>query len=40
MTAYDGTYVALAEVLEAPLLTCDERLARAHGHQARIEVVL
>lgn len=28
-TAYDGAYVALAERLEAPLLTTDERLARA-----------
>jgi predicted nucleic acid-binding protein len=39
MTAYDGAYVALAEALEAPLLTCDQKLARAHGHRARIEVV-
>ena len=39
MTAYDAAYVALAEVLNAPLLTRDARLARAHGHQARVEVI-
>ncbi|HYC09072.1 MAG TPA: type II toxin-antitoxin system VapC family toxin [Steroidobacteraceae bacterium] len=39
MTAYDGVYVALAEALAAPLLTCDEKLARAHGHTAVIELV-
>jgi predicted nucleic acid-binding protein len=37
MTAYDGAYVALAEALDAPLLTCDWKLARAHGHRATIE---
>ena len=37
VTAYDAVYVALAEALGAPLLTCDRRLARAHGHRARIE---
>ena len=39
MTAYDGAYVALAEALGAPLLTCDGKLARAHGHRATIEMV-
>jgi predicted nucleic acid-binding protein len=39
LTAYDATYVALAEVLDAPLLTADRRLARAPGHRARIEVL-
>ena len=39
LTAYDATYVALAEVLSAPLLTCDTRLAASHGHEAIIEVV-
>jgi len=38
-TAYDGTYIALAEALEAPLLTSDGRLARVPGHAARVEVV-
>jgi predicted nucleic acid-binding protein len=37
MTAYDGAYIALAEALDAPLLTCDGKLARAHGHRATIE---
>ncbi len=39
MTAYDATYVALAEALDAPLLTCDAKLAAAPGHTARIELV-
>jgi predicted nucleic acid-binding protein len=39
MTAYDAVYVALAEALDAPLLTCDRRLATAAGHRARIEVI-
>lgn len=39
MTAYDGVYVALAEGLDAPLLTCDARLASAHGHRATIRLV-
>jgi predicted nucleic acid-binding protein len=39
LTAYDAAYVALAEVLRAPLLTCDRRLARAPGHSARVEIL-
>jgi predicted nucleic acid-binding protein len=39
LTAYDGAYVALAEALSAPLLTCDSKLAGAHGHHATIELV-
>jgi predicted nucleic acid-binding protein len=38
MTAYDAAYVALAEALGAPLLTCDGRLAASPGHDARIEL--
>lgn len=39
VTAYDGTYIALAEALAAPLVTRDRRLAAAGGHNAQIEVV-
>lgn len=39
LTAYDAAYVALAEVLDTPLLTRDSRLAAAAGHRARIELV-
>lgn len=37
LTAYDAVYVALAELLDAPLVTRDRRLARAAGHAAEIE---
>jgi predicted nucleic acid-binding protein len=39
VTAYDAAYVALSEALAAPLLTCDSRLGRSHGHRARIDVI-
>ena len=39
ITAYDATYVALAEVLDAPLITCDSKLARSHGHRATVELI-
>ncbi len=39
MSAYDAVYVSLAEVLDARLLTCDRRLARAPGGRARLEFV-
>lgn len=39
LTAYDATYVALAEALDAPLLTRDQRLAAAPGNTAQIELV-
>ncbi|MGH7336564.1 MAG: type II toxin-antitoxin system VapC family toxin [Myxococcota bacterium] len=38
LTIYDGAYVALAELLDAPLLTCDAAIARA-AHRARVELV-
>lgn len=39
LTAYDAAYVALAEALDARLVTRDNRLANAPGHRARILVV-
>jgi len=39
LSAYDGAYVALAEMLDVPLVTCDRRLAGASGHRARIDLV-
>jgi predicted nucleic acid-binding protein len=39
LTAYDAAYVALAEALDASLLTRDRRLAAAPGHRARVEVI-
>jgi predicted nucleic acid-binding protein len=39
LSAYDAAYVALAEALDAPLITRDRRLAAAAGHRARIELV-
>lgn len=38
MTAFDAAYVALAEALNAPLITADAALSRASGHAARIEL--
>ncbi len=38
LTAYDAAYVALAEALDALLLTQDRRLATAAGRYARIEL--
>ncbi|MEO8094530.1 MAG: type II toxin-antitoxin system VapC family toxin [Pseudolysinimonas sp.] len=38
LTAYDAAYVALAERLDAPLLTADARIARAPGPRCVIEV--
>lgn len=39
LSAYDATYVALAEALESPLVTADGRLARAPGPRCTITVV-
>lgn len=36
---WDAFYVALAEAFDAPLLTLDARLARAHGPTCRVEVL-
>ncbi len=37
--AYDAAYVAVAEALDAPLVTLDRRLARAPGPTCPIHVV-
>lgn len=37
LTAYDACFVALAESLDIPLVTCDEKQATASGHQALVE---
>ena len=39
VTVYDAVYLALAEALDAPLLTFDQRLAAAPGHAAGVEVL-
>lgn len=38
-TAYDATYVALAEALDAVLITCDGRLAAVPGARMAVEVI-
>jgi predicted nucleic acid-binding protein len=38
LTAYDTVYLALAEALDAPLITRDTALAKVPGHRARVEV--
>jgi predicted nucleic acid-binding protein len=39
LTAYDATYVALAETLDARLVTCDRKMASASAHHAKVVVV-
>ena len=39
MTAYDATYIALAEVLGCELLTSDQRLVKAPGTRCAIRVL-
>jgi predicted nucleic acid-binding protein len=38
LTAYDAAYLALAEALDAPLITRDRALART-GSRARVELI-
>jgi len=38
VSAYDAAFLALAEALRVPLITCDARLARAGGQLAEIEL--
>jgi predicted nucleic acid-binding protein len=37
-TAYDAVYIALAEALRAPFVTCDRALGAISGHRATIRV--
>jgi predicted nucleic acid-binding protein len=37
LTSWDAAYVALSEALEIPLITSDNKLAKAPGHNATIE---
>lgn len=39
LTAYDALYIALAEALNATLLTGDTKLASAPGHRAKVRLI-
>jgi predicted nucleic acid-binding protein len=39
VTAYDAAYIALAEALRAPLVTCDAKLSRIPGSAVVIDVI-
>lgn len=39
VSAFDAAYVALAEVLDVPLVTTDARLARAHGLRCEVRLL-
>ena len=39
LTPYDAAYVALAEMLQAPLITADRRLAQASGARCEIDLL-
>lgn len=38
-TAYDGAYIALAERLAAPLITCDAKLAAVTGARCSFDLI-
>lgn len=40
LTSYDAAYVALAELLEAPLLTADVRLGRSPDLRCSVEILV
>lgn len=39
VTVYDAMYVALAEALDATVITCDRPLAKTRGHRATIDAI-
>lgn len=39
LTAYDAAYVALAERLDGPLITCDGKLPGASGPRCRFDLI-
>ena len=39
LSVYDAAYVALAEILDTPLITADARLAKAPGIKCAVEVL-
>lgn len=39
VTAYDAQYVALAELLDVPLVTADRRLSRAPGLRCAVDLL-
>lgn len=39
VTAYDAAYVALAEQLRCPLLTCDAKLSTASGPTCAVDLI-
>jgi predicted nucleic acid-binding protein len=40
VTPYDAAYVALAERLDSPVMTCDARLTTASGTRCAFELIL
>jgi predicted nucleic acid-binding protein len=40
VTAYDAMYIALAEALDATVVTCDLPLGKAPGHRGHIDVIV
>ncbi len=40
VTAYDAAYVALAEQLSAPVITCDKKLAAASGTRCDFDLIV